>query len=79
MKIFKKIINFNIGKIHKKVLWGDILIVIDLDECGVCEKCIPVCPKDLIEKKGYTMIIKDGCDDCGICLDMCPLGAIYEE
>ena len=50
-----------------------------LDECGVCEKCIPVCPKDLIEKKGYTMIIKDGCDDCGICLDMCPLGAIYEE
>ncbi|WP_296869905.1 4Fe-4S binding protein, partial [uncultured Methanobrevibacter sp.] len=28
------------------------MIVIDLDECGVCEKCIPVCPKDLIEKKG---------------------------
>ena len=55
------------------------MIVIDLDECGVCEKCIPVCPKDLIEKKGYTMIIKDGCDDCGICMDMCPLGAIYEE
>lgn len=25
------------------------------------------------------MIIKDGCDDCGICMDMCPLGAIYEE
>ncbi|MCQ2962082.1 4Fe-4S binding protein [uncultured Methanobrevibacter sp.] len=55
------------------------MIVIDLDECGVCEKCIPVCPKDLIEKKGYTMVIKDGCDDCGICMDMCPLGAIYEE
>ena len=50
-----------------------------MDECGVCEKCIPVCPKDLIEKKGYTMVIKDGCDDCGICMDMCPLGAIYEE
>ena len=55
------------------------MIVIDLDDCGVCEKCIPVCPKDLIEKKGYTMIIKDGCDDCGICIDACPLGAIYEE
>ncbi len=63
----------------KFYLWGDRLIVIDLDECGVCEKCIHVCPKGLIEKKGYTMIIKDGCDDCGICLDMCPLGAIYEE
>lgn len=58
---------------------GDRLIVIDLDECGVCEKCIPTCPKGLIEKRGYTMIIKDGCDDCGICIDMCPLGAIYEE
>ena len=71
--------NFKQTKFAKNSLWGDILIVIDLDECGVCEKCIPVCPKDLIEKKGYTMIIKDGCDDCGICLDICPLGAIYEE
>ena len=55
------------------------MIRIDQDDCGVCEKCIPYCPKGLIEKKGYTMIIKDGCDDCGICLDACPLGAIYEE
>ncbi len=74
-----KIIQIKIHIKNMTFLWGDTLIVIDLDECGVCEKCIPICPKGLIEKKGYTMIIKDGCDDCGICLDICPLGAIYEE
>ena len=55
------------------------MIVIDLDDCGVCEKCIPYCPKGLIEKKGYTMIINDGCDNCGLCIDECPLGAIYDD
>ena len=55
------------------------MIRIDHDDCGVCEKCIPYCPKGLIEKKGYTMVIHDGCDNCGECIDECPLGAIYDD
>ena len=50
-----------------------------MEDCGVCEKCIPYCPLGLIEKKGYTMIINDGCDNCGECIDECPLGAIYDD
>jgi len=52
-------------------------LIIDTDLCGVCENCIPTCPKELIKRVGYTMIVKDGCDDCGECLDSCPLGAMF--
>ena len=37
--------------------------MIDNEYCGVCEQCVPKCPKDLIIKIGYTMKVRDGCDD----------------
>ena len=48
--------------------------MIDNEYCGVCEQCVPKCPKDLIIKIGYTMKVRDGCDDCGLCIEACPLG-----
>ncbi|MCQ2964116.1 MAG: 4Fe-4S binding protein [archaeon] len=50
---------------------------IEADLCGVCEKCIPVCPNELIIKVGYTMKVKEGCVNCGECYNICPLGAIF--
>ena len=50
--------------------------MIDNEYCGVCEQCVPKCPKDLIIKIGYTMKVRDGCDDCGLCIEACPLGRL---
>ena len=50
--------------------------MIDNEYCGVCEQCVPKCPKDLIIKIGYTMKVRDGCDDCGLCIEACPLGIL---
>lgn len=52
-------------------------MIIEQEECGVCEKCVPVCPKGLIKRIGFKMIISDGCNKCGDCLNACPLGAIF--
>ena len=52
-------------------------MIIDPDYCGVCEQCIPACPKGLIIRIAYSMKVKDGCDDCGECIDTCPLGAMF--
>ena len=50
---------------------------IEEEMCGVCEKCIPVCPHGLIERIGYSMKVKEGCVNCGECYNVCPLGAIF--
>lgn len=55
-------------------------MIIDMEECGICEDCIDVCMEEAIEKKAYKVIIDpDKCDSCGECVDVCPVGAIYEE
>ena len=55
-------------------------MIIDMEECGICEDCIDVCMEDAITKKAYKVIIDpDKCDSCGECVDVCPVGAIYEE
>jgi len=58
--------------------FGDKL-KINASECGVCELCIESCPLGLIEKKGYKMIIREGCDNCGECVEVCPLGCIIPD
>ncbi len=55
-------------------------MIIDMEECGICEDCIDVCMEEAIKKKAYKVIIDpDKCDSCGECVDVCPVGAIYEE
>ena len=55
-------------------------MIIDMEECGICEDCIDVCMEEAITKKAYKVIIDpDKCDSCGECVDVCPVGAIYEE
>ena len=49
---------------------------IDSSECGICESCIEACPQGIIEKKGYKIVVNDGCDECGECIEVCPVGAI---
>jgi len=54
------------------------LIIIDSDECGVCEDCIDVCPNEAIEKRAFKVIVHNElCDDCEECIEVCPTGAIY--
>ena len=52
---------------------------IDSSECGICESCIKVCPIGIIEKKGYRIVVHEGCDKCGECMEVCPVGAIQIE
>ncbi len=55
-------------------------MIIDMDECGVCEDCIDVCPNEAIKKKAYSIVINnDLCEDCEECVEVCPVGAIYKE
>lgn len=49
---------------------------INSSECGICESCINVCPLGIIEKKGYKIVVHEGCDKCGECMEVCPVGAI---
>ena len=36
--------------------------------------------EEAIVKKAFTIVIdNDKCDSCGECIDVCPVGAIYED
>lgn len=50
-----------------------------MSECGLCEACVDVCLLGIIKKKGYKMVIREGCDDCGECLKICPIGCIIPD
>lgn len=50
-----------------------------MSECGLCEARLDVCPLRIIKKKGYKMIIQEGCDNCGECLGVCPTGRIIPD
>lgn len=47
--------------------------------CGRCESCIAVCPLHLIEKKGWSVTIREGCTNCGECAEVCPVGALEPD
>ncbi|MEA4956834.1 MAG: 4Fe-4S binding protein [Methanobrevibacter sp.] len=51
---------------------------INMSECGVCEICVESCPLGLIKKKGFKMVILEGCDNCGECQKICPMGCIIK-
>lgn len=51
-----------------------------MEECGVCEDCIDVCPEKAIIKKAYIIEINPNkCEECEECILVCPVGAIYDD
>lgn len=55
-----------------------IKVVIDVQQCTRCGKCVSICPNNALEFDGeYPLLLKpDQCTECGICEDQCPTGAI---
>lgn len=53
-------------------------VVIDVQQCTRCGKCVSICPNNALEFDGeYPLLLKpDQCTECGICEDQCPTGAI---
>lgn len=54
---------------------------VDLDQCTVCGRCVPVCPFDAIEldgpvKTGNINFIEAACEGCGTCAAECNFDAI---
>ena len=66
-----KYINIKIVKLNYiflKIFKVDELKV-DMEECG-----------EAIERRAYTIIIDESkCNNCGECVDVCPVGALYED
>lgn len=51
-----------------------------MEECGICEDCIDVCPEEAIVKKTYIVEIDPAkCEKCEECILVCPVGAIYDD
>lgn len=50
------------------------LIRIDVNHCDVCGKCIEICPKNVLEKSGGKVKVRDllACTLCQDCMDACP-------
>jgi NAD-dependent dihydropyrimidine dehydrogenase PreA subunit len=51
----------------------------EVDNCGCCGACVPVCPHQLLELTENEIIISEGCQKCGNCQIICPLGAFKME
>jgi flavoprotein len=54
-------------------------LIIDNEACGICEKCIDLCPLNIIKRNVFSVVILEGCNNCGKCLEICPCGAIHKE
>ncbi|MCX8158548.1 MAG: DNA-directed RNA polymerase subunit D [Candidatus Diapherotrites archaeon] len=74
---------FGYGKEHAKwqpglITYTQIPILKVSKECNLCKKCIKVCPKDVLEKKGEKIEFKNqyDCILCNKCVDICPKNAI---
>ncbi len=54
------------------------IIMLNVENCQNCFKCIRECPLKAIEfKDSRTKIIEDECVLCGTCMETCPKGAKY--
>lgn len=53
-------------------------IVVDIEECTKCGKCVSICPNNALAFDGaYPKLVHpELCTQCGICEEQCPAGAI---
>lgn len=53
-------------------------VIIDLEKCDLCEKCIKSCKKQILKKEKKKIILVDShtCDLCKECIKSCPTEGI---
>lgn len=51
-------------------------IIIDLEKCKGCTKCVKGCPFSALEMVGKKAVLVGDCRACGACIEICPFGAI---
>lgn len=53
-------------------------IIIDVNKCDLCRKCIEVCPKNVLSIEGESLVIKNvlACTICRACEEVCGKNAI---
>ena len=54
-------------------------ILIDIDLCNGCKRCIKECPYGAIELKDGKAHLLDRCTSCGACLAVCKQKAISSD
>ena len=54
----------------------DAPIIIDVDKCKGCKKCVKGCPFGALEMVGKKAVLTGDCRACGACVEACPFHAI---